>query len=91
MLKNKPIFVLYGLSTFQKWVCCNKPTLFYGGANMTDTAKKDVREKKNVPISALIPADTDKVLREIAERQGNGYGVVIRAACKEYADKHGKI
>ena len=58
---------------------------------MTNTAKKDVRATKNVPISALIPADTDKVLREIAERQGNGYGVVIRAACKEYADKYGKI
>ena len=58
---------------------------------MKNEAKKDVRATKNVPISAMIPADTDKVLRAIAERQGNGYGVIIRAACNEYADKYGKI
>ncbi len=58
---------------------------------MKNEAKKDVRATKNVPISAMIPADTDKVLRAIAERQGDGYGVIIRAACNEYADKYGKI
>lgn len=58
---------------------------------MKNEAKKDVRATKNVPISAMIPADTDKVLRAIAERQGDGYGVIIRAACNEYANKYGKI
>lgn len=58
---------------------------------MKNEAKKDVRATKNVPISAMIPADTDKVLRAIAERQGDGYGVIIRAACNEYADKYDKI
>ncbi len=58
---------------------------------MTDTAKKDACTKKNVPITAQIPADIDKTLRAIAENRGDRYTVVIRAACKEYADKYGKI
>ena len=89
MLKNKPIFVLYGFLTFQKWVCCNKPTFILWRYTMTETAKKDACTKKNVQITAQIPADIDKTLRAIAEDRGDRYTVVIRAACKEYADKHG--
>mgnify|MGYP000759238377 FL=1 len=58
---------------------------------MATTTTANASKQKNVPISAEIAPETRATLEAIAARKGEKLSVIIRAACREYAEKHGNI